>query len=538
MDFSSLTQEQKKEYGQQLLNVLRRDYTDEEISAALERSLGPPWPTEYVNRDLNRVYKPHHQREARFVYSDTPRHSAVLGGEGGGKTVAGIIKTLERLRRGMSGILAGPDLPHLKKSAWPEFQRWCPWEQVVDKHRDRGHFAWEPYAPFTIAFRNGAVLQVGGLDDPKRWRGPNISFAFLDEVAVKRDADAIKVLDGRIRIPGPNGEPPQLFIATTPEMHWLYDYYGPLKCFCRDCGERVEVDIQKGASEICPICGSKNIKADDPREYFKRQSYVVLLPTKDNIENLAEGYAEDRRTSLTAAEARVLLDAAWEDISTGQPFLPTMLWWDECKGYVPPMDDKTPLVVALDAAMGREVGDSDCFGLLVVSRHPERCKDSVAVRHIRTWQVKPGQRLDFLGTKKNPGPERELLHLCGYELDDDNVPHETGNGYNVKCVVFDPTGLHDMSTRFRNRHIVWMREFGQLAERTKADNDLLRLIQEKRILHDGDSVLRKHIQNADRQLDRENKKLRIAKRADPLKIDLAVCLSMASYECLRLNIPC
>ena len=160
------------------------------------------------------------------------------------------------------------------------------------------------------------------------------------------------------------------------------------------------------------------------------------------------------------------------------------------------------------------------------------------VRYTRTWQVKPGQRLDFLGTKKNPGPERELLHLCGYELDDDNVPHKTGNGYNVKCVVFDPTGLHDMSTRFRNKHIVWMREFGQLAERTKADNDLLRLIQEKRVLHDGDSILRKHIQNADRQLDRENKKLRIAKRADPLKIDLAVCLSMASYECLRLNLPC
>ena len=81
------------------------------------------WPRVYVNSETGRVYKPHNDREREVVFSDTPRYLLVRGGEGGGKSVCGIVKTLNRVRRGMSGVLIAPNLPHLKRSLWPEFRR-------------------------------------------------------------------------------------------------------------------------------------------------------------------------------------------------------------------------------------------------------------------------------------------------------------------------------------------------------------------------------------------------------------------------------
>ncbi len=42
--------------------------------------------------------------------------------------------------------------------------------------------------------------------------------------------------------------------------------------------------------------------------------------------------------------------------------------------------------------------------------------------------------------------------------------------------------------------------------------------------------------NADKKLSDDGRRMRIVKREEALKVDLAVCLSMASYECLRLNL--
>ena len=56
-----------------------------------------------------------------------------------------------------------------------------------------------------------------------------------------------------------------------------------------------------------------------------------------------------------------------------------------------------------------------------------------------------------------------------------------------------------------------------------------------RIAHDGAPKLRKHVQNAAAQTLSE-KTLRFKKKSDPLKIDLLVALSMAAYQCLRLNL--
>lgn len=466
------------------------------------------WPRVYVNRETGRVYRPHNDQEREVVFSDAPRYILVRGGEGGGKSVCGIIKTLNRIRRGMSGILVSPNLPHYKRSLWPEFRRWCPWDKVVKKHQRYGRLEWDPHEPFNIVFKNGASLHCAGIEKPGSLEGPNINFAHFDEARHHPTANALKVLDGRVRIPGPKGEPPQMWLTTTPAKNWLYTYFGP-------------------------------VEEDDPFAAFKADAHDIILLTRDNEPNLFEGFAQARAQTLTAKEARVLLDAEWEDLTEGQPFLPDMTWWDHCQEKLPPLTQREPLVVSLDAATGRTTTSSDCFAIVGVTRHParQRAGDTVAVRYAKTWQARPGRKIDYQGTWDDPGPERELLRLCGYDMDADGVPvPRSGGGYNVLAVVYDPTELHDMAARLSRAGVAWFREFPQGVLRNESDRQLLELIQQKRLAHDGNEELRTHIKNADRKTDESGHKLRIVKRVDSLKVDLAVALSMGSHESMRLNL--
>lgn len=459
-----------------------------------------------------------------------------------GKSTFGVNKTLDKVRKGMSGLIASNDLPQFRKSLWPEFQRWCPWEQTVENQQYRGNTEWRPLETFTLNFKNGAALECGGMDNPIAWLGPNINFTYVDEVSRKSDASCLQVCVSRARIPGPHGEPPQIIFTSTPalEEDWMYSYFGPLKCLCEGCGQELEIAIQEGVSLICPHCQGENLQLNDTWADFKFKTRLVRLKTRENLDagNITQDYIDNCRMTLTDEEARVYLDAEFGHVRGGQPFLPSIQWWDDCRGEVPSLDKETPLVIAVDAASGRNVGDSDVFGIAAFSRHPDpqKRKSHVMVRYINGWQARPGDRIDPLGTEHNPGPERELLRLCGWSIDKDGALHNLHNGYNVKCIVVDPAQMNDMVQRFRRHRIAWIREFGQVAERVAADNDFLKLVQEKRIVHDGNQLLRRHISNADRKLDMESKKLRITKRHDSLKIDLAVCASMGSYEALRLQI--
>jgi len=455
------------------------------------------WPDAYTNSETGHPYQPHHDEERGAVFGDGPRYVLFKGGEGGGKSVAGIVKTLDRLRRGMSGVMVSPDFEHFKKSLWPEFRRWCPWDCVVPSQRHRQAVTWEPSKTFSLVFRSAigtdAVLMCGGANESEigSWEGPNINFVHMDEMRRHKKPVALKTFDGRVRIPGPAGEPPQMWITTTPRKHWLYDYFGPMK-------------------------------DGDTRAAFKREAVVVTLLTKDNEANLEPGFVSKRSQTLTEAESRVLLEAAWEDIEEGQRFLPSLMWWDACQEPLPPLGPQAALVVALDAAVGRTDSDSDCFGMMAVSRNPNRPRDAVAVRFVQTWRAKAGHKIDYQGTELNPGPEAVLRWLCANR--------------NVSCIVYDPFQLHDLTNRLRKEGLGWFKEFTQGPQRIEADTDLLRLIQDRRVAHDGNAELRQHLANADRKLDTESKKLRIVKREDALPIDLAICLSMACKESLRLNL--
>lgn len=61
------------------------------------------WPAVYTNSDTGHTYEPHTEDERLAVYLDKPRYVLLKGGEGSGKSVAGIIKALHKLRRGLYG---------------------------------------------------------------------------------------------------------------------------------------------------------------------------------------------------------------------------------------------------------------------------------------------------------------------------------------------------------------------------------------------------------------------------------------------------
>jgi hypothetical protein len=437
----------------------------------------------YVNRETGNPYTPHHQGEIAFVEQDGPwRYGLAKGGEGGGKSVAGIIKTLQRLRRGMSGAMVSTDLEHFKKSLWPEFQRWCPWGNVVESQRRRGNKEWVPSTSFTLVFDNKATLLCGGIDDPESWEGPNLHFAHFDEARRKKEATALKVLDGRIRMTGPNGEPPQLFLTTTPRKHWLYDYFGPIKL-------------------------DEHGQPDDERLAFKQSSFVIDLLTSGNAANLAPGFADVRKQSLTEAEIRVLLNAEWEDIDDTDRFLTSIIWWDACKEDLPALDPYTPMVLAADAGV-----DDDNFALIGVTRHPDN-NERVAVRYARRW-VPNGGKIDF------DEVEAEIERLC--------------STFHIVMVTYDVYQLHQMMNGLLKRGVAYCDEFGQQKERLEADNDLRSLIMQKKIAHDGNPELRAHIDNADAKKDPLTRKLRMVKGRG--KIDMAVATSMGAYKCLELNL--
>lgn len=460
----------------------------------------------YINRETGKRYQPHNQDEESFVFNDAPRRVLVKGGEGSGKSVAGIIKALERLRRGCSGIMGSPNFVHFRKSLWPEFQRWCPVNALIPKHRYRLEPEWEPTQPFRLVFKNGPVestLLCGGFDSPGSWEGPNVNFAHFDEPRHHPSAAMLKVLDGRCRIPGPNGEPSQLWLTTTPrksrmrlspdndQFHWLYLMFGPWTDESRE----------------------------DPYRAFKLDSKVITLKLSENLDNLDRGYSDSRRESLTGTEESILVDAEWADEESLERFLPSILLWDACREDLPLLGKREPLVLALDAATGRTNSASDCFTIDGITPHPTD-SGRYALRVSETWSAMTGREIDFIGTDDDPGPETRLRQII--------------RDFNVVCVCFDPYQLISLAQRLEMEEGVWFDKFGQVSKRLESDRSFFEDIKSKVIVHPGDPVVRIHIDNADRKVDDSGSKFRIVKGRG--RVDHAVCISMALYQAKNLSI--
>lgn len=254
-------------------------------------------------------------------------------------------------------------------------------------------------------------------------------------------------------------------------------------------------------------------------ELYRRGGSIAYWCTRRYLDwqtsEAAQAYYAQEAIDKSPSEFDRVHNNKWQ--SATESFVP-IEWWDACKGALTPLRRNQEIVLAADAGVA-----SDNFALKAVTRDG----DMTQVRYVRIWQPPPGGKIIF-GDPDNPDnqdyPEGEIIRLC--------------RQYNVVKFVGDPWQLHDLMTRIRRRGIVDVEEFSQGNDRLIADKHLYDIIRERRIVWD-ESVprideLRQHIANANKKT--EGDKLRIVKRDAKLKIDGAVCLSMAAHTAKRLNL--
>lgn len=215
-----------------------------------------------------------------------------------------------------------------------------------------------------------------------------------------------------------------------------------------------------------------------------------------------EYYAEQART-LEPLEFDRVHRNQW--VTSQEAFIyPEM--WDACFKSTPvEIDVHDPIIVAMDAGVS-----GDCFGVLALRR-----EEGVSeVVESRKWVPPPGGKLRYEG---EGGPEEYVEYLC--------------EKYNVIEVAYDEYQLHSTASRLRSKLVVFFRSFPQGQDRLIADKMLKDSIRERTIAHHGEEDLREHVLNALAKL--EGEKIRLVKKNDKAKIDLAVCLSMAHYRAVE-----
>ena len=218
--------------------------------------------------------------------------------------------------------------------------------------------------------------------------------------------------------------------------------------------------------------------------------------------------AEAVDSALMRQEYPATPDEAFEATEV-DAFLPSIALWDACEEPLPPLDAHTPCILALDAGESNDV-----FASILVSAHPTDAQ-RLAVRYARGYVPTPGVALDF------DAIEQDIRALC--------------QRYAVQQLAYDPFLLGQTVRRLTNGPNAIRtpcEPFPQGAARLEADKGLYDLITQRRIAHDGDADLRAHVANANKKIDTEGRRLRIVKRVYSLKIDLAVCLSMACARAL------
>jgi hypothetical protein len=268
----------------------------------------------------------------------------------------------------------------------------------------------------------------------------------------------------------------------------------------------------------------------DGGEAFKDECASCHRPREEHDIGISadQYYASQEAIGPPQAYQRLHLN---EWIGAESAFIP-MESWDAC-GHIHPVEllkegDRTPLVAAADAAV-----TGDCFGTLVVSRCPKDVS-SVDLRRAKKW-MPPAQGVPI----DLSGPEAFLRTLPKI--------------FNVIQIAYDPYQMATMAQSFERDGVAWMKPFNQMGDRLKADSGLYDLIIANKIhyTHEDDcpgnqqgskctcwvAPVREHLANSNAKMQvNEDSKLRIVKKANGAKIDLAVCLSMASFRCLYLRL--
>lgn len=240
-------------------------------------------------------------------------------------------------------------------------------------------------------------------------------------------------------------------------------------------------------------------RIDNDLELYRNDRLLAFWNTQPRCPWQTSAYYAEESKVLRPEEFKRIHRNEWGQAST--PFVP-LEWWTSCKVPVIDFPPRLPMVLSVDAGVS-----SDCFAIVGLSRWQGR----VYVRYVKVWRPENGVHIDF------QEPQDEIRRLV--------------NQYNIECCVYDPHELEKFAQELTKEGKVYMRPFGQASPRLEADKSLYDAIRERTIAHFGDADLTEHVSNANAEIDKEGRKLRIVKRTERLKIDACVATSMG-HDCI------
>jgi phage terminase large subunit len=146
------------------------------------------------------------------------RFTGFIGGIGSGKSYAGAVKAmLYSQTPGTLGLVIAPSYPMLRDATLRTFR------QVAEATIAETHAS-----EMRLTLRNGAEVLFRSADQPDRLRGPNISWAWIDEASLC-GAETWEITIGRLRADGKAGP---CWITTTPKgRNWVYQRQAQMTVF-------------------------------------------------------------------------------------------------------------------------------------------------------------------------------------------------------------------------------------------------------------------------------------------------------------------
>ena len=142
-------------------------------------------------------------------------------GRRAGKTVVGVVKAFNYVfeHPGAHGVITAPNMPQFRRTVWPVIQKFfgCLQGQVWDWFE-----RWQEIK-FLTPDLGGSVIYVrpaGSAEDAAGFRGMDIAFGYMDEIAVDYQHESFLLLQPALT---QEGYPHQLWVTSTPDWRkpWI-----------------------------------------------------------------------------------------------------------------------------------------------------------------------------------------------------------------------------------------------------------------------------------------------------------------------------
>lgn len=161
-----------------------------------------------------RIVLPIYRAQAEFLDA-TASYRAFVAGRGSGKTYCGCYDLIKRAKPKRLYLVGSPTYTMLTDATLRTFTELGKKLSVIREINKADH---------RVTLGNGAEIIFRSADNPERWRGPNLSGAYLDE-ASQMDRSAYEIVIACLREAGESG---WLSATFTPKgkSHWTYDVFG------------------------------------------------------------------------------------------------------------------------------------------------------------------------------------------------------------------------------------------------------------------------------------------------------------------------